>query len=186
MCGQRYGPVMSGTVMLGQARQGYFLTTKKMKETETLEIKSQGWFDLVNEIATKFGEGELIPHEWLFDKFGLKQLRFENFPNQDEFLEAVKSQQFTYMTSVDRLRCELLNEMQICIRNVRGDGYEIIPASDQTQYGYDGFIKDMKKAMRSARAIMNNVASVDAEQQAKDNDLRAKFAHIEQMIKSIK
>lgn len=33
---------------------------------------------------------------------------------------------------------------------------------------------------------MNNVASVDAEQQAKDNDLRAKFAHIEQMIKSIK
>lgn len=157
-----------------------------MKETETLEIKSQGWFDLVNEIATKFGEGELIPHEWLFDKFGLKQLRFENFPNQDEFLEAVKSQQFTYMTSVDRLRCELLNEMQICIRNVRGDGYEIIPASDQTQYGYDGFIKDMKKAMRSARAIMNNVASVDAEQQAKDNDLRAKFAHIEQMIKSIK
>lgn len=157
-----------------------------MKETETLEIKSQGWFDLVNEIATKFGEGELIPHEWLFDKFGLKQLRFENFPNQDEFLEAVKSQQFTYMTSVDRLRCELLNEMQICIRNVRGDGYEIVPASDQTQYGYDGFIKDMKKAMRSARAIMNNVASVDAEQQAKDNDLRAKFAHIEQMIKSIK
>lgn len=157
-----------------------------MKETESLDIKSQGWFDLVGEIATKYGDGELITHEWLKEKFGLAKLNYEDFENQEEFLEAVQAQQFTYMTSVDKLRCELLNEMQICIRNVRGDGYEIVPASDQTQYGYDGFIKDMKKAMRSARAIMNNVASVDAEQQAKDNDLRAKFAHIEQMIKSIK
>ena len=157
-----------------------------MEETKTLNIGSQGWFDLVNEIATKFGEGELIPHEWLKDKFGLKRLSIEDYPNLDEFLEAYKLQQFTYMSSVDRLRCELLEEMQICIRNVRGDGYEIIPSADQTRYGYDGFIKDINKAMREARAIMNNVASVDAEQQAKDNDLRAKFAMLSQLIKSAK
>lgn len=157
-----------------------------MEETKTLNIGSQGWFDLVNEIAAKFGEGELIPHEWLKDKFGLKKLRMDDYPSLDEFLEAYKLQQFTYMSSVDKLRCELLEEMQICIRNVRGDGYEIIPSADQTRYGYDGFIKDINKAMREARAIMNNVASVDAEQQAKDNDLRAKFAMLSQLIKSAK
>ncbi len=149
-------------------------------------IKNQGWFELVNEIATKFSEGELIPHEWLKDKFGLKRLSIEDYPSLDELLEAYKLQQFTYMSSVDRLRCELLKERQICIRNVRGDGYEIIPSQDQTRYGYDEFIKDVNKAMREAKAIMNNVANVNLEQQAKDNDLRAKFAMLIQMLKSAK
>ena len=153
---------------------------------EQENIKNQGWFDLVNEIGTKFAEGELIPHEWIKDKLGLKELRYEDFANQEDFIEALKSQQFTYMSCIESLKCELLKERQICIRNVRGDGYEIIPSQDQTRYGYDEFIKDVNKAMREAKAIMNNVANVNAEQQAKDNDLRAKFAMLIQMLKSAK
>lgn len=157
-----------------------------MNGLENKDLEQQGYFDIALEIATNYSSGELIPHEWLKSKFGLASLDIADYESQDEFIKAINDQQFTYMNSVERLRCQLLNKLQVCLRNVWGEGYEIIPPEDQTRYGYDGFIKNINKAIREAKAIMNNVASVSAEQQAKDNDLRAKFAMLAQMIKSAK
>jgi hypothetical protein len=157
-----------------------------MNEKENTLMTQQGWCNLADEIANRFGGGELIPHEWLRKRFGIAELNYEDFEDQAEFIKALQEQQFSYMACVEKLRCKLLEEMQICISNVWGDGYKIVPSNDQARYGYDGFIKDLKKAMREARAIMYNVAAVDAEQQRKDNDLRAKFAHLAEMIKSSK
>ena len=157
-----------------------------MAEKENILMTQQGWLNLVDEISSRFSGGELIPHEWLKKRFGIAELDFNDFESQGEFIKALQEQQFAYMACVEKLRCKLLDEMQICISNVWGDGYRIIPSKEQTRYGYDGFIKDMNKSIREANAIMNNVASVDAEQQAKDNDLRAKFAMLSQMIKSAK
>ena len=72
------------------------------------------------------------------------------------------------------------------IKNQRGEGYIILRPEDQTQYGYDSFVDDIKKAIRVANLIMNNVQPVDMAQQAKDNDLRAKFGVMRQMLGSIK
>ena len=157
-----------------------------MTEKENTLMTQQGWLNLVDEISSRFSGGELIPHEWLKKRFGIAELDFNDFESQGEFIKALQEQQFAYMACVEKLRCKLLDEMQICISNVWGDGYKIVPSNDQARYGYDGFIKDLKKAMREARAIMYNVAAVDAEQQRKDNDLRAKFAHLAEMIKSSK
>lgn len=156
-----------------------------MKE-ELIQVGSDGWCSLLSEISAKFGDGNLIKHEWLKEKFGLKKLSLKDFETVDDFLKAIEIQQFSYMSLVDKLRWELLKEYKMYIRNIRGDGYEILRPEDQTQYGYDSFVDDIKKAIRVAGLIMNNVQSVDLAQQAKDNDLRARFGVMKQMLGSIK
>jgi hypothetical protein len=90
------------------------------------------------------------------------------------------------MQIVDAVRWELLKQEKMYIKSVRGEGYEVIRPEEQVQYGYDEFVKDIKKAIREAGLIMNNVIAVDLAQQSKDNDLRAKFGAMKQMLGNIK
>lgn len=155
-------------------------------EEKLIEVGSDGWMSLMEEIYTKFGDGSLIAHEWLKYKFGLKKLSFKDYETIDDFLKAIEIQQFAYMSLVDKLRWQMLEEYKAYIKNQRGDGYIILRPEDQTQYGYNSFIDDVKKAIRVAGMIMNNVSPVNMEQQSKDNDLRAKFGMMKQMLNSIR
>lgn len=155
-------------------------------EERIIEVGSDGWMSLLNEIVEQFGDGKLIPHDWLKTKFGLKKLSLKDFNAVEDFLKGLEIQQFAYMSLVDKLRWQLLEEYKSYIKNQRGDGYIILRPEDQTQYGYDSFVDDVKKAIRVAGLIMNNVQQVNMEQQRKDNDLRAKFGVMRQMLSSIR
>jgi len=149
-----------------------------------IEIGSDGWTSLLAEIAANYTNGKLIKHEWLKEKFGLKELSLKDFPSVQEFLEARDAQQFSYMTLVDRMRWQLVSDFKVYIKNVRGSGYTIVPPSEQTEYGYDLFVSEVKKSFKCARLIMDNVLPVDSDQQAKDNDRRAKFAILQNMFRA--
>lgn len=155
-------------------------------EQKLIEIGSDAWSSLLSEIVANYGDGKLIKHEWLKEKFGLKKLVLKEFETVDEFLKAIEIQQFAYMTLVDKLRWQMLEDYKAFIKNQRGEGYIILRPEDQTRYGYDSFVDDIKKAIRVAGLIMNNVQPVSMEQQSKDNDLRAKFGMMKQMLSSIK
>lgn len=153
---------------------------------ELLEKDSEGWFALLAEIANNYSDGRLIPHEWLRWKFGLKELKIEDFPSVKDFVEGIRLQQFAYMSFIDALRWQLLESESLYLRNVRGDGYIILNPNDQTKYGYDRFLKDVRKAIEEAGLIMNNVKPVSFEQQSKDNDMRAKFSIMQTMLSMVK
>lgn len=153
---------------------------------EKLGFSPDGWNSFVAEIAATFGNGNLISHDWLKERFGLKKLRIEDYGTVEEFLNARDDQQWAYMTCTDALRWSLLEQEKMYIRNIRGDGYEIIKPQDQVKYGYDEFVKDIKKAVNEAGLIMSNVRPVDFAQQASDNNLRAKFGLMKQMLKDLK
>ena len=151
-----------------------------------IEVNSEAWVSLLSEIAEKYADGTLIPHCWLKERFGLRQLILEDFETVDDFVKGLQYQQFAYMTLIDTLRWQLLEQEKMYIRNIRGDGYEVVNAKDQTKYGYDEFLITVKKAIKEADLIMNNVRPVPYENQYKDNDLRAKCAMLKQMLLSIK
>lgn len=151
-----------------------------------IEINSEAWCSLLDEIQSKFEAGCLIPHDWLKHKFTLERLHYEDFESTEDFVKAIQMQQFAYMTLVDTLRWQLLEERSIYLKNIRGDGYTILPSKEQVKYGYDEFLKTVKVAIKQADLIMNNVLSVPVEQQAKDNDLRARCSMLKQMLLSVK
>lgn len=151
-----------------------------------IEIGSEAWNSLLNEVLDKFNPGDLISHKWLKHKFALKKLCYEDYEGTEEFVYAIQMQQFAYMTLIDSLRWQLLEEQSVFFKNIRGDGYILLPAKEQVQFGYDEFVKTVKDAVKRADLIMNNVQPVPAEQQAKDNDLRARCSMLKQMLLSIK
>ena len=151
-----------------------------------IEIGSQAWTSLLDEIIGKFEAGTLIAHDWLKHKFTLERLRYEDFESTEDFVKAIQMQQFSYMTLVDTLRWQLLEERSVYLKNIRGDGYTLLPAKEQVKYGYDEFLKTVKTAIKQADLIMNNVLPVSFEQRTKDNDLRARCSMLKQMLLSVK
>lgn len=141
---------------------------------------------VIEDIITTFGDGELISHRWLKKRCGLKEVNYEDYDNIEDFLKARETQQFEYMGLVERIRLQMLKENASYFKNERGDGYVILPAKDQAQYAYDRFIDKTKKLLYETNLIITNVRYVSGEQQAKDNDLRAKFASIKMLLNSIK
>ena len=155
-------------------------------EERIIEVGSDGWRSLLSEIVGQFGDGKLIPHDWLKTKFCLKKLYLKDFETVEDFLKGLEIQQFAYMSLVNKLRWQLLEEYKSYIKNQRCEGYIILRPEDQTQYGYNTFIDHIKKEIRFAGLIMNNVQQVNMEQQRKDNDLRAKYGVMRQMLSSIR
>ena len=151
-----------------------------------IEVNSEAWLSLILEISENYSDGSLIFHEWLKKKFGLNQIELSDFEDTNDFLDALQTQQFAYMTLVDTLRWQLLEVEQMFIRNIRGSGYVVIQPSDQTEYAYNEFLKTVKQAIKEADLIMNNVRKVTSIQQSKDNDIRAKCSILKQMINSIR
>lgn len=154
-----------------------------MKQTEE---NFEAWDSLLSEIAANYANGELISHVWLKKKFGLAELKLEQFDSVGDFIEGLQLQQFSYMSLIDTLRWKLLESERLYIRNVRGDGYVIVKPSQQTSFGFSEFLKDIKKAMRETDLIINNVREVSPEQQSKDNDIRARYGIMKQMLSEIK
>lgn len=140
----------------------------------------------IREIISNYDAGILIPHEWLKKKCGLKTPNFNEYASIADFLEAVQLQQFSYMGFVDSLRWELIEKWNMWLKNERGEGYIILNPKDQVSFGYERFVDGLKKLMKETSLIMNNVCTVNGEQQAKDNDLRAKYAAMKMMLETIK
>lgn len=141
---------------------------------------------VIEEILTNHSDGSLISHEWLRKICGLETPIISDYADTREFLDAFQATQFAYMGIVDAIRWELLERENMYLKNIRGDGYEILNPKDQTQFGYERFIDNLRKLMKETSLIMNNVKPVNSEQQAKDNDLRAKYSAMKMMLESIK
>lgn len=151
-----------------------------------IDINSDSWHLLIREIVSTFTPGELISHEWLQNKFHLKELKFKDFEDEEAFIEAFKEYQFDYMFLIDTLRCQLLEGRKGYLKNVHGEGHIILPPNEQVSYGYNKFIKTVKSGIKKTDVIMKNVPPVSATQQAIDNDIRARYSTLKQMLAGIK
>lgn len=150
------------------------------------EAKDELLSALIEEILTNYADGSLISHEWLRKRSGIETPIISDYADTREFLEVYQANQFAYMQIVDAIRWELLEKENMYLKNVRGDGYEILNAKDQTQFGYDRFNDGLRKLIKETNLIMNNVRAVNSEQQSKDNDLRAKYAAMKMLLETVK
>ena len=141
---------------------------------------------IIEEIKSKFQDGKLIPHSWFEKQFGLSKPNIKSFRTTNDYLEALGKYQFSYLGLTERLKSKILIDEKMCLKNERGDGFVVIEPQNQVEYGFKKGLKGIRKEVRSTKIIINNVMPVDHEQQARDNDLRAKWSKIESMSNGIK
>jgi len=140
--------------------------------------------ELAAKIVSEFAPGELITHDYMMELFQISYPQIIGYKSTDTFLVDYQNIQFRYMSAIDKLRDELLTNEMYYLRNIRGDGYVLMPPKDQVQYAFDKAIDDIKKDIRSAKDIMLNVRTdmIPVELQSKNHDLIARLSGLQQLF----
>ena len=149
-----------------------------------LKLKRQTMDELAAKIVAEFAPGELISHDYMMGLFNLKYPQIVGYKSTDTFLTDYQTTQFKYMTAIDKLRDELLDKEMYYLRNIRGDGYVLLPPKDQVQFAFDRCLDQVKKEFRIAKDIVLHIRTdaIPVEQQSKNHDLIAKLSNLQQIF----
>lgn len=137
------------------------------------------WKQAVRDFLGEFGYGDIVPHEWLVQRFGL--------PEQNERMSAAafQARQFEWLACIEGFKATLLNEHQVLLQSVRGEGYRWVPPADQTNVAQRDFEREAGRVFRTAGQRLRNVRVAElTEAQRKENlDAGAKLVALRGMTR---
>jgi len=153
--------------------------TKEIAQSDVITLKRYpGWKnaeDKILGIIELNGYGQTISMEQLHNFMELEE---------PDTLEKYKKYQFEWLGSVENLKDSLLENHQICLMNLRGQGYIICTPDDQVSKAYAKLIKKAQMTLRKAINTLTNVnQSLLSEEGSKTRlENMAKVAFIKQAI----
>lgn len=128
-------------------------------------------------------DGDILPHSWLEERFGMVQLDENEAMTPSEF----QDRQFAWLRNLEAFRAELLEKHQIFLSSIPGRGYRVVPVREQTAVAQEKFEKEAKKAYRRAATTLKHVRMDElSEAERKENsDAIARLAMLRGMQKAI-
>lgn len=122
-----------------------------------------------------FIDGDIISLHWLKQALEIKEA---------QNLETVDAIQWDMLQKMEMFKSELLIKHQIALKNVRGEGYMIIPPGDQALYAAEEGIKAFNKGMKRTEKLLDNVrlSKMDNEEKRRHTDAQIKFSAIKGML----
>ena len=116
--------------------------------------------------------GDKIAREWLLRHMMLVD------PEKCATGAEAKRNQLAILVAIERIKEELLEGHNMALRSVRGEGWEIVPVSEQTAWAMDEVRKDVRRALGCAAKRLSFVdfASLSDEQRKENADALAKLA----------
>lgn len=133
-------------------------------------------------LAAGFKEGDLVSHAWLEEHFGMQKL------DEDKPLLPAdwNARQFEWLRNIEAFRTELLEEHQVFLSNVLGQGYRLVPPREQTAVAQEKFEREAKRSYRKAAATLKHVRVESlTEAERKENlDAIARIAMLRGMHKT--
>ena len=80
-------------------------------------------------------------------------------------IDEVKKEQLDYLTGMEKARTRLLEDYNLCLFSVRGEGYTVLHPSEQITKGADYYTK---KSQTALLRTMNTLANIDVGQLTKE------------------
>lgn len=132
------------------------------------------WKQAVQDFLADFQYGDIVPHEWLVKHFGLP------LPDERMSVAAFQSRQFEWLSAIEGFKATLLQDHQVLLQSVRGEGYRWCPPAEQTQAATKDFERDASRAFRLAGQRLRNVriSELSNEQRRANIDAMAKVSHL--------
>ena len=134
------------------------------------------WNQVVNRVRERFeieSYGFRISHEELKDLMDIQPART---------IEESKKEQLDYLAGMDKARQVLLEDYNLCLYSITGEGYEILHPVDQVKKGADYYVKKSQSALLKT---MGTLANVDSEMlDNESNNLRISKMNRVAFIKS--
>lgn len=125
-------------------------------------------------LSSGFNDGDMVSHEWL--EFNLE------LPTP-KTLKDVRDCQWIALSRVEALKSELLKRHNICLANVYGQGYRVVPPAEQGEYALRKTVKEVSKAIERGSNILNHTRLKDlsVDEMKKHTDIQVKMAAISEM-----
>lgn len=134
-------------------------------------------------LAAGFKPGDVISRSWFERHFDMPELDSDQPLTVSEF----QDRQFKWLQNIEAFRAELLEEHQICLANVHGTGYRVVPPGEQTGLAQDKFESEARKAYKRAAKTLRHVRMSElTDDQRKENmDAVAKLSMLRGMHKGL-
>ena len=142
------------------------------------------WQSKLTAIVENHAEGDVIPHSTINEILGLKEPNFDDYDSPVEYKEAMQAYAFQRLSVIEQLKHDLLTCHQVYIKNVKAEGYRIVPAKDQCTTAYKVATSNIHDEFEQGNLVMDNVreTSLNADEKKKANDTRAKFALLQKIF----
>ena len=148
-------------------------------EQKTLK-KFPEWKEGIPQILETYAIGEVIPLEELY-------LLFDSDPTEPDIsVDTYQKRRMRFMGDLDRLKNILLLEYKRDLQNIRGQGYRIVPPSEQAEVAereaHDGIIRLLVKA--DLRVSNTELALLNADEKRRHMDVQVRLTNLSQMAKT--
>lgn len=104
-------------------------------------------------LAEPFRPGDIIPHRWFWNAFGLEE------PKPDWRYDRGEKARLDYVAQLDPLRKALLMDHRIDLRSEPGEGYLWVEPGEQTSKAVTDGRKELNKAFRRYGSRLLHVQS---------------------------
>ncbi|MCP4652595.1 MAG: hypothetical protein GY858_04345 [Candidatus Omnitrophica bacterium] len=114
-------------------------------------IKYPGWKNALDEILIRIeknGYGCLILHDELKQWLSLEE---------PKTIEEYKKHEFEYMSSIEKLKEDLLLDHSVYLMNMKGQGYQVLIPEEQVTRAPDKHTKKASAELRKAARALSNV-----------------------------
>lgn len=128
--------------------------------------------------------GDLLSHKDIDRMAGLKYPRYEEISSHEEMNESIKRYGIKRMSAIEGLREYALDERNMYLQSVVGDGYRIAHPNEQTDLSVERGMKMVKKGLTHAERGVTHInrALLTVEEQAYNLSVRARMAGLALMI----
>lgn len=150
------------------------------QEIETLD-RFPAWRQAVQDFLAEFKPGDMVPHTWLEEHFGMPRLQDSAKITAKDFT----ARQFAWLGAIEQFKAELLSEHAVLLWAVRGEGYRWVPAHEQTRAAMDALVKEARKVFHSAGQRLKNLRldALTDDQRRENADACAKLASLRRMTR---
>ena len=130
----------------------------------------------------QYGFGDVIPHDVLQEALRLPE------PTGKLTRAEWDEWRLQLVAQLDALSDWLLEEKNMCLRSVRGEGYEIIPPADQTEFAMKQGRKRIRAELRKMGRRLSFVdhASLSQDERRSNADALARLSFMEQQFSKAK
>lgn len=128
-----------------------------------------------------FSPGDILSFEWLHGQFNINMLHDETL-----WKEAEKSR-LAFLGQFKPFETHLLDEHRIALASVRGVGYRVVPASEQTGWAEKEGRNELKRALRKMGRRLTSVdhAQLTNQQRRENADAHARWSMLRGMTQRV-
>lgn len=130
----------------------------------------------------QYAPGDMIPHEVLREALRLPE------PTGRLTRDEWESWRLALVAQVDALAAWLLEEKNLCLKSVQGQGYLILPPSDQTEFAVKQGRKKIRQELRKMGRRLSFIdhASLSQDERKANADALARLSFMEQQFRKAK